>query len=227
MITPGWEFLPDHRVSPVFIGLHRTAQNGRDRSRKHRLGFTLAEHAGRILTSEPQPMPADTRYYLALDGKVAGPFGHVALREMASVNTFKPDTLCTPEGSENWQPIHAVPELAVLFPLTEKLQLKSKLIIPTSDSVTPISVEEILRGNLSADARRQSDSPALEQQPPPNPGRGRRRDYLIACALFNGIGLLALLVLHRNAFTYAFLLSYFVTSNIGLYWIYYHVMDRY
>ena len=70
-----------------------------------------------------------SRYHLALDGKVSGPHGLAALREMASIQAFTRDALVTPEHTENWQPIHALPELAAaLFPATAKLQLKAKAV---------------------------------------------------------------------------------------------------
>jgi hypothetical protein len=167
------------------------------------------------------------RYYLALDGKVSGPHGLDALRDMASVHAFTRDTLATREHVENWQPIHALPELAdVLFPAAAKFQLKAKAVTLTADSVTPVSVEEILRDNLAAHART-APPPDYTAQPSRPPGRARSRDYWIAMIACNALGLAAYFVLGRSAYTAIPLLAYFTMTNIGLYWVFFHVMDRY
>jgi hypothetical protein len=167
------------------------------------------------------------RYYLALDGQVSGPHGLDALRQMASVHAFTRDTLVTAEHEENWQPLHALPELAnALFPATAKLQLKAKTVALTTDSITPISVEEILRNNLSAEARA-APPPDYTAQPSRSPGRARTRDYLLTAFLGNGVGAAAWHLLPHNPVIFVLLLSFFTLFNIGLYWTFFHVMDRY
>jgi hypothetical protein len=170
-----------------------------------------------------------TRYYLVLDGAVAGPYSLVALQQMASVNAFTADTLIAAEdsgGSEAWLPIHALPELSsALFPTAARHQLKPKEITFTTDAKDPVSVEALLRGNLDADAPRGATHPTpLPARPL---GRDRRRDFLVALICANGLGLAVFAILPRSLYTDVPLLTYFVMSNIGLYWIYYHVMDRY
>ncbi|MGC4074316.1 MAG: DUF4339 domain-containing protein [Nibricoccus sp.] len=167
------------------------------------------------------------RYYVTLDGKVSGPHGLEALRQMASVHAFTRDTLATPEHAENWQPIHAQPELAdALFPTTTKLQLKAKAITHTVDSVTPVSVEEILRTNLASEARStpQSDYTARSGR---RPGLARTRDYLIATIFGNALGGAAWYFLPHDQLILVFIVSYLTMLNVGLYWIFYHVMNRY
>lgn len=176
------------------------------------------------MDSNPTPAP---RYYLALDGQLSGPHSLTVLHEMASVHAFTRDTLATPEGTENWQPIHAIPALVgALFPAAPKHQLKSKAIALTTDSTTPVSVEEILRNNLSAEVRA---VPAADYttQPTRPPGRARRRDYWFSMIACNALGLVAYFILGKSAYTAIPLLAYFTMTNIGLYWVFYHVMDRY
>jgi hypothetical protein len=174
-------------------------------------------------------MSDSPRFFLTLDGKRAGPFTLVALREMASAHAFTSDTLAAPEYDHNWQPIHAIPALRdALFPAAAKLQLKAKTITPTVDSVTPVSVEDLLRTNLSAESR--TTSPAnlsTPIHPRRSPGRARNRDFAIALITCNALGLAAFFLLPRSPYIAIPLLAYFVVINVGLYWIFYHVMDRY
>ena len=170
---------------------------------------------------------SDARYYLILDGKIAGPYGVRALQEMASVRSISIDTPIAREGSENWQSIGNDAELsAAVFPVAPKHQLKAKVISYTPDARDPVSVEDLLRGNLSAAARREPSTAAIAAASP-RPGRKRRRDFIVAIAACNALGLAAFFLLPRTPYILVPLLSYFVLSNIGLYWIYYQVMDRY
>jgi hypothetical protein len=172
-------------------------------------------------------MNAPVRYYLVLDGSVSGPHSVDALREMASVHAFNGDCLATPEHEENWLPIHARPVLAsAILPTAAKYQLKARAITPVSDSAKPVTVDELLRGNLAADARQ---SPPIDYTATPSrpPGRARNRDYLVAAAACNALGLALLFLLPRTPYIAVPLLAYFVVINIGLYWVFYHVMDRY
>jgi hypothetical protein len=167
----------------------------------------------------PQPPP---RYYLALDGQLSGPHGLDALKDMASVHAFTRDTLATPEGTENWLPLHAIPALAdTLFPSAAKFQLKEKAFAPTSDSDRPVTVEELLHTNLASESR----------QPPaahaPCPGTSRRRDFLFAAICANALALIAWLLLPSHPFILVPLLAYVVIINLGLYWVFYQVMSRY
>jgi hypothetical protein len=167
------------------------------------------------------------RYHLSFDGKVSGPHGLAALREMASIQAFTRDALVTPEHTQNWQPIHALPELAAaLFPATAKLQLKTKTVAITTDATTPVSVEEILRSNLSA-ADRANPPPDYAARPSRPPGRARNRDYAMVATLANALGVGAWFFLPHNPVVLVALVSYFAIANTGLYWVYYHVMDRY
>ncbi len=176
------------------------------------------------MDSNPTHAP---RYYLALDGQVSGPHGLDALKDMASVHAFTRDTPATLEDTENWQPIHAFPDLcSVLFPTATKHQLKAKAFTLTTDSVTPVSVEEILRTNLSAEART-TPPPDYTAQPTRPPGRARNRDYALSALLANALGAAAWFIFPHNPVILTFLLSYFTVTNLGLYWVMFHVMDRY
>lgn len=168
-----------------------------------------------------------SRYYLALDGQVSGPHGLEALREMASVHAFTRDTLATPEGTENWLPIHAIPVLAeTLFPASAKFQLKGKAFIETADSDKPIGVEDILRKNLAAEATRAAPVD-YTARPSRSPGSNRRRDFIFSIISANAIGVAAYAIFPSHPFILVPLLAYFVVINLGLYWIFFHVMSRY
>lgn len=172
-------------------------------------------------------MSPPPRYYLALDGQVSGPHGLEALREMASVQAFTRDTLATTEGTENWLPIHAIPGLAdALFPVSAKFQLKEKVIIETADSNKPVVVEDILRDNLTAETGRVTPVDYTTRPSRP-PGANRRRDFPVSIVCANALGLTAYLLLPAHPAILVPLLAYFVIINIGLYWTFYHVMDRY
>jgi hypothetical protein len=172
-------------------------------------------------------MSAPARYYVVVDGAVSGPHGVDALREMASVHAFSRDSLITSESAENWLPIHALPALSdLLFPAAPRLQLKNRVIVPTLDAIAPVSVEELLRENLAAEGR-QPAPPVHSATQVRSPGRARRRDYLIAAFSCNAIGLAAFLLLPRTPYMVVPLLAYFVIINVGLYWVFYQVMDRY
>lgn len=167
-----------------------------------------------------------SRYYLVLDGQVGGPFGIAALGEMASVHAITRDTLATPEGAENWLPLHAIPALAeTLFPVTPKFQLKEKVIQETADSDKPVVIEDLLRTNLQAEAR--SAPPPVPVRSGQRPGSSRRRDYIISALFANGLGLAGYAITPGSAYTSIPLISYFVIINIGLYWVFYQVMSRY
>ena len=168
---------------------------------------------------------AEPRYFLQLAAGPSGPHSLVALREMASANTFTPDTLIAPENSDTWFAIHDLPELsATLFPGPRKHSLKTKAFVATPDSDTAISVDEILRTNLRAE-----DSRPAPAAPPPitHYPNLRRRDYLLTAAICNGFLITLAWLLPRAPLLDLLLLSAFLLINFILYWIYYHVMSRY
>ena len=168
------------------------------------------------------------RYYLALDGQLSGPHSLPVLQEMASVHAFTRDTLATPEGSENWLPIHAIPALAdTLFPSAAKFQLKEKTFAETADSDRPVSVDELLRANLDSEIRHVAPADYTTPSAPKSAGSSRRRDFLFSIVCANALGLAAYAVFPSHPFLLVPLLSYFVIINLGLYWIFYHVMSRY
>ncbi len=177
------------------------------------------------MDSNPAPIP---RYYLALDGQVAGPYGLAALREMASVHAFTRDTLATPEGSENWLPIHAIPALSdTLFPEAAKFQLKEKTFAETADSDRPVSVDELLRTNLDSEIRHVTPADYTTPSSPKSAGSSRNRDFLFSIICANTLGLAAYAIFPSHPFVLVPLLAYFTVINLGLYWIFYHVMSRY
>ena len=137
------------------------------------------------------------------------------------------DTLATPEGSENWLPIHAIPALAAtLFPAATKFQLKEKVFVETADSDRPVSVDELLRTNLDSESRHVPPADYTTRPSRP-PGTARRRDFLFSIICANAVGLGAYAIFPSHPFVLVPLLAYFVIANLGLYWVFYHVMSRY
>jgi membrane protease subunit (stomatin/prohibitin family) len=63
----------------------------------------------------PPPLPAQSGYFIALDGKQAGPFDMATLQARARDGSFARTTLVWKQGMPAWQAASAVPELAGLF----------------------------------------------------------------------------------------------------------------
>lgn len=70
-----------------------------------------------VTSSTPPPLAArsDMEYYVALDGKKAGPFAITILRQMIAARTLDARTLVWHKGMINWAPAVQVSEISVLL----------------------------------------------------------------------------------------------------------------
>jgi hypothetical protein len=162
------------------------------------------------------------RYRLNVDGKISGPFTEVALHEMASVRAFDNTAFLAPENTEDWKLISEMPELeASLFPPKKSVKLKvrefEKVEVKNDDVV---SVDQILRENLEAEA----STPHKAMKRLPN---RRRRDFLFSLIVIDGVlgGLWH--YLPRSQETDVAFGSAAILCTVGIYWLFYHIMDRY
>jgi len=143
---------------------------------------------------------------------------------MASMQAFDENALISSEGAEQWSVLRDSPELrASLFPGARKFQFKEKPFTavnkPTNE---PISVEEMLRGNI---AKAQPFEPTVVvAQPPPD---RRRRDFVTALVLGYAFTGLIVWLAPRASIVYVAAVSLGAVFTAGLYWVFYHVMDRY
>jgi membrane protease subunit (stomatin/prohibitin family) len=89
------------------------------------LGMAMASQIGQAMSqpaqgtqsgaSGPPPLPKESEYYTALDGKQAGPFGAQALEEQIRTGRLTKDTLVWCEGMAGWTAARDVPTVAKLF----------------------------------------------------------------------------------------------------------------
>jgi hypothetical protein len=63
----------------------------------------------------PPPLPKGAQYFVALDGKQAGPFGAEALKEQIAAGRLTRDTLVWAEGMAEWTAASDVDAVAKLF----------------------------------------------------------------------------------------------------------------
>jgi hypothetical protein len=64
----------------------------------------------------PPPLPAAPAFFVALEGKAAGPFELAALRQHVQAGALTRETLVWREGMAGWSPAADVAELSGLFP---------------------------------------------------------------------------------------------------------------
>lgn len=162
-------------------------------------------------------------YRLSIKGKVSGPHSLEALKEMASIGAFDRTALLAPDGTDQWKSVGESGDLATqLFPERPKMQLKAKAIVATPDSDQPVSVDQILAGNVAADNRRAE--PLIVKR---RMIRRRTTDFLLAVAALDLVAAAGWYFLPHNAVVIVALLSYVAISNLGVYWVYFHIIDRY
>jgi len=63
----------------------------------------------------PPPIPASAGYFLAIEGKQAGPFGSDQLAQRVAAGQLTRDTLVWKHGLSNWQKAGTMPDLQDLF----------------------------------------------------------------------------------------------------------------
>jgi len=164
-----------------------------------------------------------SRYLLKIADKISGPHSIAALQEMASVRAFDESALLAPEGTEDWKAVRDIPGLPdLLFPPRKTISFKAKSFesLP-QETKEPVTVHEILHANLEAEAKSGPLRPMVKY-----PNR-RRRDFLtcvILCDLAGG-AIYRYLPLSHDATV--ILVTAFAILNLGLYWLFYQIMDRY
>lgn len=86
------------------------------------MGFAMAQQMANALNPQqggghggPPPLPAQAQFFVAVDGKQAGPFGVDALRGQASGGQLTRETLVWKQGMAAWTPAGQVPELEPVF----------------------------------------------------------------------------------------------------------------
>jgi hypothetical protein len=77
-------------------------------------GAANTQHA-QSMPAAPPPLPQETQYFVAVDGKQTGPFDLSALREKASAGQLTRRTLVWKSGLTEWKPAEAVAELGPVF----------------------------------------------------------------------------------------------------------------
>ncbi len=162
------------------------------------------------------------RYLLKIEGKISGPHSDIKLEEMASVRAFDESAELAPETTEDWKAISDIPDLhARFFPPKKSISLKAKVIeIMPDASDEPITVDQILKDNMEAEAK-------LPQKKGRRYTNRRRRDFLFSLVFLDG-GIAAAwyyLPHSKDYDTIAMMAAGLVA--IGLYWIFYQMMDRY
>lgn len=89
------------------------------------MGFAMANQMAHTLSGQmqapssgtvmPPPIPAQLSFFVAIDGKQAGPFPIAQLTQMAQANQLQRSTLVWKEGMANWLNAGDVAELKSLF----------------------------------------------------------------------------------------------------------------
>jgi len=94
------------------------------------MGFAMANQMGQAIAQQPPtqydqqapaappPLPAEKRYFLAIDGQQAGPFDMSALREHVRNGKLTRDTLVWRQGMAQWSKASDVSDLDDLFGAT-------------------------------------------------------------------------------------------------------------
>lgn len=162
------------------------------------------------------------RYLLKVDGKISGPHSDIKLQEMASVRVFDESSELALESTEDWKAIRDIPELCTLFfPPRKTISFKAKPVEAVSQENTePITVDNILHDNLEMEAR----LPRKKEIHRPN---RRRRDFLTSVIMLDGAIAAAWYYLPRSQEIEIAACSAAALITIGLYWIFFQMMDRY
>jgi membrane protease subunit (stomatin/prohibitin family) len=87
------------------------------------MGFAMANQMGQAMSPpqnqqqapSPPPLPTQASYYVALDGKQAGPFDNATLGQYVAQGKISRESLVWKQGMANWTPAGQVDELSSLF----------------------------------------------------------------------------------------------------------------
>ena len=164
-----------------------------------------------------------SRYLLKIADQTSGPHSIPALQEMASVRAFDDTALLALENTENWKSVRDIPGLqALLFPPRKTLSFKAKPFESVRQEETaPMTVHEILHANLEAEAKNPPLRPMVKY------ANRRRRDFLTCIILCDLVGGAIYKYMPLSHDTTAILVTFFAILNVGLYWLFYQIMDRY
>lgn len=67
---------------------------------------------------QSMPLPTQTIYYVAIDGKAVGPMNDSELSQLITQKKINKDTLAWVPGMTAWQPIEKVPSILKVIALT-------------------------------------------------------------------------------------------------------------
>jgi len=164
-----------------------------------------------------------SRYLLKIAGQISGPHSLAALQEMASVRAFDETALLALENTHDWKAVRDIPSLpALLFPPRKTLSFKATTFESLPQEATgPVTVHEILHANLEAEAKNGPLRPLVKY-----PNR-RRRDFLVCIILCDLVGGALYRYLPHSHDTTTILVTIFAILNVGLYGLFYQIMDRY
>lgn len=172
-----------------------------------------------------------THYYLVEGGVVTGPHSLLVLRQKAEIHALRPDAMVHPllPADAPWCPLHEIPDLlAAVFPAPSAPRLAlSRPTLPNTASdadLAPTEVPELLRDNVARQVFAESGIPLRKLKPL---GAKRRRDFLVLFLLGNAFALGSGYFLGFNGVQGVFILSFCAVFNVSLYWVLFHVMDRY
>ena len=162
------------------------------------------------------------RFRLKVGEKITGPFSDAALEEMASVRVFDADAQLALEGTEDWKAVREISELLIrFFPQKKSLSFKAKQIeIVEVTNTETLSVDQILLENAAADAL----VPQKKLKSLPN---RRRRDFLFSIIVINGVIWGAYFYFPQMQETQIAAVSASALATVGIYWLFYQIMDRY
>ncbi|MBB4637733.1 SPFH domain-containing protein [Longimicrobium terrae] len=88
------------------------------------MGFAMAQQMANAMggagapsapAGGPPPLPGAAQFYIAMDGKQAGPFGPDVLRGHASAGQLTRETLVWKQGMDTWKPAGEVADLQPIF----------------------------------------------------------------------------------------------------------------
>lgn len=162
------------------------------------------------------------RYLLKIDGKISGPHSDIKLQEMASVLAFDESAELALESTNDWKAVRDIPELHTrFFPPKRIISLKEKTIetLPQENN-EPITVDQFLNENVEFEAR----LPRKKAIRRPN---RRRRDFFASLLMLNGAIAAAWYYLPRTQEIEIAACSAAVLITLGLYWLFFQMMDRY
>lgn len=103
-----------------FLNIDRLVEFGLGMTVVQQMVKTFNSTMETACTGSPQtPQRVSTqRYYVAIDGKQAGPLNECELMQLAQNNVINKNTLSWIPGMMAWQPISSVPEILKIIALT-------------------------------------------------------------------------------------------------------------